>query len=179
MQLTHIKIRMKILILLFLSLFIVLTNLNAGEFVDSLMSVSKLQKKLKNKTKQEALYFFTSESVPLYILKKFINEGNKLTAKYNVDLVVVYQGITSKKHEFELMEFFKNMKRENINFSNLTRVIDPNIFKKLSLKKVPNIAYGMHYGNSYPSRAKLNYIINGSVSLVDFFELIIEKEPSR
>lgn len=127
----------------------------------------------------DVVFMFTSGSVPIESIKKFILEGSFLNYHFNTKVVMVFQGLTNRDFEsklFKLRESFGEFDSSEIFLNNFYRVIDPSIFKDLNITKVPVFAYALHSGDSYPSDTKIKYISRGDKPLSNLFKLMVEKE---
>ncbi len=127
----------------------------------------------------DVVFMFTSGSVPIESIKKFILEGSFLNYHFNTKVVMVFQGLTNRDFEsklFKLRESFEEFDSSEIFLNNFYRVIDPSIFKDLNITKVPVFGYATHRGDSYPSDTQIKYILRGDKPLSKLFELMAEKE---
>lgn len=145
--------------------------------------LSKIKKSIESNIIKsgDVVFMFTSASVPMQSMEKFIIEGSILNYFYNTKVILVFQGITNKKFEEKLFKLRKNFGEfESASFflTNLNRVIDPSIFKELNITQVPVIAYAKHKGDFYPSNSTIIYLSRGDNSLRMLFERIIQKDES-
>jgi len=124
---------------------------------------SGLNKNIKNYLMpDEKIYIFISSSIPMYTLRNYAVELDRLR---DPNIVMVMRGFVNGMKYFKpTLEFLKKLlvknpsqdfRRGNVMWANVE--IDPRLFRKYGIKRVPAIAYVKGDGNAY--------VIYGDVSL--------------
>lgn len=133
----------------------------------------------KKNSSTDAIYLFTSASVPERTLKEFILQSSILNHKYKTRVNIVFQGFTSEDFEKRMVALSQDLKEyeySELFIKNFNRKFDPKIFKELKIEEVPAIALAIHSGDDYPSDANILYLSRGENEVLDFFKLIYEGE---
>lgn len=159
-----------------------ISTINLNKTLDkNLYAKEKDMKKEVSELNKENItfYLFTSSSVSIDYLNSFIEDASSLSEEFNVNIQLVYQGITSKAHEEEIINLVKHFKAKENSMKYLrviNRMIDPYIFKKHNINKVPVMGLAKTTGNQYPSKNTLEYIARGKIKILNFLELIKEED---
>lgn len=143
--------------------------------------IEQLKKQILSQNGGDIVYCLISGSVDVDYMKKVVFEISSLTPNTNTKLVFVAQGFFSD----ELMKKYNLLQKELLDYdykelfqSNTKMIVDPSLFKKYHIRKVPVLMYGTYDKSTYSSDSKIKYIARGDLSPARFFHLISTKDSN-
>lgn len=143
--------------------------------------IENIKKQILSLKGGDIVYCLISGSVDVDYMKKVVFEVSSLTPNTNTKLVFVAQGFFSD----ELMKKYNLLQKDLSNYtykelfqSNTKLIVDPSLFKKYHIKKVPALMYGTYSKSEYSSDSNIQYMAKGNITPARFFYLISTKDSS-
>lgn len=136
----------------------------------------------KNLKKQKGtvLCILVSNSIPERILLRYILNGSILNYYFNTKIIFVSQGFWKKAYIKKWISLRKSINQytfKKVFDKNMENMIDPYIFTRLKIKKVPVLLFGTYTKDDYyPSDAHLMFMAKGAITINKFFKLIKNKD---